>query len=218
MDTGAANGAMNSVQSKRLQVFNTWSEIQQMEEEIVEKLVSSATTAAAQRGVRELKVPLCLTWQSTCHVRSLLQRTRFESFPAITGFLQLSYLKKEEKSTEVSYGSPEGRRVKLTRVFWMSGETNMGRTWKLHSEPSCCVIMVDMFPMNLLHMSILSVRNKSAAGGVFVDCWECLWLQFFYVFCLNPERDNETDSLNWPSEGHQQGQGVWPLSSCIIIL
>lgn len=61
MDTGAANGCMSSVQSKRLQVFHTWSEIQQLEVELVEKLVSSATTTAAQRRIGELKVPLCLT-------------------------------------------------------------------------------------------------------------------------------------------------------------
>lgn len=61
METGADNGCMSSVQSKRLQVLNTWSKIQQMEEEMVEKLVSSATTTAAQRRIRELKVPLGLT-------------------------------------------------------------------------------------------------------------------------------------------------------------
>lgn len=55
-DRGAASGCTGSVQSKRLQVFNSWSEIQQMEEDVTEKLVSTATTMAAERRIRDLKV------------------------------------------------------------------------------------------------------------------------------------------------------------------
>ncbi|XP_071337095.1 group XIIB secretory phospholipase A2-like protein isoform X2 [Trachinotus anak] len=50
-DTGHAD----SVQFKRLQVLNMWQEIQQLEEEIKEKLVSTVTTTATERRIKDLK-------------------------------------------------------------------------------------------------------------------------------------------------------------------
>lgn len=48
--------ATNSVQYKRLQVLNMWSEIQQVEQEIKEKLVSTVTITATERRIKDLKV------------------------------------------------------------------------------------------------------------------------------------------------------------------
>ncbi|XP_026165453.1 uncharacterized protein C6orf118 isoform X1 [Mastacembelus armatus] len=54
-DNGTANSHANSVQSKRLQVLNAWREIQQLEEEIKEKLVSTIVTTATQKHIKVLK-------------------------------------------------------------------------------------------------------------------------------------------------------------------
>ncbi|XP_038593146.1 uncharacterized protein C6orf118-like [Micropterus salmoides] len=48
----------NSVRSKRLQVLNTCREIQQLEEEIKEKLVSTVTTTATERRIKDLKAEI----------------------------------------------------------------------------------------------------------------------------------------------------------------
>lgn len=55
-DRGAAIGCTGSVQSMRLQVLTMWSEIQQMEEDIKDNLVYTATTMAAERLIRDQKV------------------------------------------------------------------------------------------------------------------------------------------------------------------
>ncbi|KAG8000021.1 hypothetical protein GBF38_002142 [Nibea albiflora] len=55
-DRGTAIGCTASVQSKRLQVVNVWREIQQLEEEIKEKMVSTAAATATERSIKELKV------------------------------------------------------------------------------------------------------------------------------------------------------------------
>ncbi|XP_044071424.1 uncharacterized protein C6orf118-like isoform X5 [Siniperca chuatsi] len=57
-DRGTAIGCTNCVQSKRLQVLNTWREIQQLEEEIKEKLVSTVTTTANERRIKDLKTEI----------------------------------------------------------------------------------------------------------------------------------------------------------------
>jgi len=44
------------VQLRRLQVLNVWKEIQQLEVEFRERLVSTDTTAATERRVKDLKV------------------------------------------------------------------------------------------------------------------------------------------------------------------
>ncbi|XP_056252346.1 uncharacterized protein C6orf118-like isoform X1 [Seriola aureovittata] len=54
-DSGTAIGHTDSVQFKRLQVLNMWREIQQLEEEIKEKLVSTVTTTAIERRIKDLK-------------------------------------------------------------------------------------------------------------------------------------------------------------------
>ncbi|XP_070697660.1 uncharacterized protein C6orf118-like [Pempheris klunzingeri] len=54
-DGGTASGCTDSVQSKRLEVLNMWREIRQLEEEINKKLVSSVTTTANERHMKELK-------------------------------------------------------------------------------------------------------------------------------------------------------------------
>ncbi|XP_059215655.1 uncharacterized protein C6orf118-like [Centropristis striata] len=46
---------INNVQSKRLQVLDTWKEVQQLEEEIKKKPVSSATITATKRCIKDLK-------------------------------------------------------------------------------------------------------------------------------------------------------------------
>ncbi|XP_030298530.1 group XIIB secretory phospholipase A2-like protein isoform X2 [Sparus aurata] len=50
-----AVGCSDSIQIKRLQVLNTWREIQQLEEELEEKLVSTSTTTATERRIKDLK-------------------------------------------------------------------------------------------------------------------------------------------------------------------
>lgn len=46
----------DTIQSKRLQVLNMWRELQQLEEEIKEKLVSTVTTTATERRIKDRKV------------------------------------------------------------------------------------------------------------------------------------------------------------------
>ncbi|XP_035848582.1 uncharacterized protein C6orf118-like isoform X1 [Sander lucioperca] len=53
--SGLQDSCTNNLQSKRLQVLNTWREIQQLEEEIKEKLVSSVTTTATEGRIKDLK-------------------------------------------------------------------------------------------------------------------------------------------------------------------
>ncbi|XP_032396957.1 uncharacterized protein C6orf118 isoform X2 [Etheostoma spectabile] len=53
--SGLQDSCTNNLQSKRLQVLNTWREIQQLEEEIKEKLVSSVTTTATAGRIKDLK-------------------------------------------------------------------------------------------------------------------------------------------------------------------
>lgn len=55
-DGGAAACCKDGVQAKRLQVFDTWSEIQQLEEEIEKKMVSADTIKATERRIRDVKV------------------------------------------------------------------------------------------------------------------------------------------------------------------
>lgn len=55
-DTGTSTSYTNSVQFKRLQVLNMWREIQQLEEEINEKLVCTVTTTATEKHIKVLKV------------------------------------------------------------------------------------------------------------------------------------------------------------------
>ncbi|XP_075933424.1 uncharacterized protein LOC142933176 [Anarhichas minor] len=57
-DRGTAIGHTSSVQSKRLQVSNTWRENQQLEEELKEKPVSSVITAATGRCIKDLKTEI----------------------------------------------------------------------------------------------------------------------------------------------------------------
>ncbi|XP_070772764.1 uncharacterized protein C6orf118-like [Enoplosus armatus] len=57
-DRGIAIGCTGSVLSKRLQVLNMWREIQQLDEEIKEKLVSTVTTTATERRIRDLKTEI----------------------------------------------------------------------------------------------------------------------------------------------------------------
>ncbi|KAK9541720.1 hypothetical protein VZT92_001742 [Zoarces viviparus] len=57
-DRGTAIGHTSSVQSKRLQVSNTWRENQQLEEKLKEKPVSSVTTAATGRCIKDLKAEI----------------------------------------------------------------------------------------------------------------------------------------------------------------
>lgn len=52
-----AVGCSDSIQIKRLQVLNTWREIRLLEEELEEKLVSTSTTTATERRIKDLKVP-----------------------------------------------------------------------------------------------------------------------------------------------------------------
>lgn len=51
-DSGAAAGCKDSIQAKRVQVFDTWSEIQQLEEEIEKKMVSADATKATEKHIR----------------------------------------------------------------------------------------------------------------------------------------------------------------------
>ncbi|XP_037322026.1 uncharacterized protein C6orf118-like isoform X2 [Pungitius pungitius] len=57
-DGGLDAGHSTSVRSKRLQVLNTWRENQQLEEELEEMLVSSGTTTATQRCIKDLKMEI----------------------------------------------------------------------------------------------------------------------------------------------------------------
>ncbi|GAA6213937.1 uncharacterized protein C6orf118-like isoform X1 [Lates japonicus] len=54
-DIGTATDTTNSVQFKKLQVLNLWKEIQQLEEEIKERTVSTVTTTATERCIKEIK-------------------------------------------------------------------------------------------------------------------------------------------------------------------
>ncbi|XP_065815382.1 uncharacterized protein C6orf118 [Labrus bergylta] len=55
---GERGTAINSVQSKRLQVLNVWREIQQLEEEMKEKLVPAATTTSTERCIKDKKTEI----------------------------------------------------------------------------------------------------------------------------------------------------------------
>uniref|UniRef100_A0A4W6D397 Translin-associated factor X-interacting protein 1 N-terminal domain-containing protein n=1 Tax=Lates calcarifer TaxID=8187 RepID=A0A4W6D397_LATCA len=55
-DSGTTRGTTNSIQFKKLQVLNLWQEIQQLEEEIKERMVSTVTTTATERRIKEIKV------------------------------------------------------------------------------------------------------------------------------------------------------------------
>ncbi|KAK2824143.1 hypothetical protein Q5P01_021318 [Channa striata] len=55
-DSGTGN--TSCVQSKRLQVLNMWREIQQLEEEIKEKLVSTVTTTATESCIKVLQTEI----------------------------------------------------------------------------------------------------------------------------------------------------------------
>nr|XP_046257382.1 uncharacterized protein C6orf118-like [Scatophagus argus] len=57
-DREAAIGCTGSIRSKRLLVLNMWREIQQLEEEIEEKLVSIATTTATEKCIKDLKTEI----------------------------------------------------------------------------------------------------------------------------------------------------------------
>ncbi|KAM8738296.1 uncharacterized protein C6orf118-like isoform 1-T1 [Acanthopagrus schlegelii] len=50
-----AVGCSDSIQIKRLQVLNTWREIRQLEKQLKEKLVSTTTTTATERRIKDLK-------------------------------------------------------------------------------------------------------------------------------------------------------------------
>ncbi|KAM7408939.1 hypothetical protein PAMA_002590 [Pampus argenteus] len=52
--SGLQDGGTDSVQSKRFQVLNVWKEVQQLEEE-VNKMVSTVTTSATERCIKDLK-------------------------------------------------------------------------------------------------------------------------------------------------------------------
>ncbi|XP_034464856.1 uncharacterized protein C6orf118-like [Hippoglossus hippoglossus] len=54
-DSGTSFSHGDSVQVKRLQVLNMWREIQPLEEEIKEKLVSTVTTTATEKHIKHLK-------------------------------------------------------------------------------------------------------------------------------------------------------------------
>ncbi|XP_018515592.1 uncharacterized protein C6orf118 [Lates calcarifer] len=54
-DSGTTTGTTNSIQFKKLQVLNLWQEIQQLEEEIKERMVSTVTTTATERRIKEIK-------------------------------------------------------------------------------------------------------------------------------------------------------------------
>ncbi|XP_069395089.1 uncharacterized protein C6orf118 isoform X2 [Paralichthys olivaceus] len=54
-DSGTSLSHSDSVQVKRLQVLIMWREIQQLEEEIKEKLVSTVTTTATEKHIKHLK-------------------------------------------------------------------------------------------------------------------------------------------------------------------
>ncbi|XP_071754142.1 uncharacterized protein C6orf118-like [Centroberyx gerrardi] len=57
-DDGTVFVRRDGVQSMRLQVWNVWKEIQQLEKEIEEKMVSATTTTATQRRIRDSKTEI----------------------------------------------------------------------------------------------------------------------------------------------------------------
>ncbi|KAE8280484.1 hypothetical protein D5F01_LYC21046 [Larimichthys crocea] len=57
-DRGTAISCTTSVQSKRLHVVNVWREIQQLEEEIKEKMVPTAAATATERSIKDLKTEI----------------------------------------------------------------------------------------------------------------------------------------------------------------
>ncbi|KAM4607888.1 uncharacterized protein C6orf118-like [Polymixia lowei] len=57
-DDGITVSSVDRLQSKRIQVWNMWKEIQQLEREIKEKMVSVITTAATERSIRDSKAEI----------------------------------------------------------------------------------------------------------------------------------------------------------------
>ncbi|XP_069000218.1 uncharacterized protein C6orf118-like [Embiotoca jacksoni] len=57
-DSGTAIGCADSIQFKRIQVLSAWKEIQELEEEIKEKLVSTVTTTATERRIKDRKTEI----------------------------------------------------------------------------------------------------------------------------------------------------------------
>lgn len=55
-DSETFNRDSNSVWLKRRQVLEVWMEIQELEQDLKEKLVSTVTTTATEKHVKDLKV------------------------------------------------------------------------------------------------------------------------------------------------------------------
>lgn len=65
------SGCTNSVQSKRLHVLNVWREVQQLEEEI-NTMVSTDTTTATERCIKDIKVPHIAYYNNLDELYSLI--------------------------------------------------------------------------------------------------------------------------------------------------
>ncbi|XP_008281217.1 uncharacterized protein C6orf118 [Stegastes partitus] len=70
-DSETAVVRTDGVQFRRLQVLNTWEEIQQLEKEIKEKLVPTATTAATERRIKDQKLEILKLIASNDRLRTI---------------------------------------------------------------------------------------------------------------------------------------------------
>ncbi|KAM3836160.1 uncharacterized protein C6orf118-like [Diretmus argenteus] len=68
-DNGADVFSTEMVQSKRLQVWDVWKEIQELEKEIKEKMVSKITTTDSERCIRDSKVEIMRLRASNDHLK-----------------------------------------------------------------------------------------------------------------------------------------------------
>ncbi|XP_070834170.1 uncharacterized protein C6orf118-like [Chaetodon trifascialis] len=87
-DVGNAIGHTSSIQAKRLQVSNTGREIRQLEEEIRERLVSTATTTATERHIKDLKTEIMRLIASNERLKSINKAREFDLYPSISSFLK----------------------------------------------------------------------------------------------------------------------------------
>lgn len=127
------------VQSKRLEVLNTWREITQLEDEIKERLVSPGRSTAMQRQHRDLKVP---------RINSRLVLTVFAALTGSAGFSHYrSKIKRGSvtlKCTRLQFSRsvlsllPDGDN-EADSAKWLSEDDQQGKKfWPL----PCCVVIL----------------------------------------------------------------------------
>lgn len=175
-DRGAAAGCKDSVQAKGVQVFDTWSEIQQLEEEIEKKMVSAGATKATERRIRDAKVLGDESGTTALHLAVHVSNVVLSECPwtrSLTAHARFHLTHRIEYFTYSPHTFHMCCRISdlnslqtcLVRVLPGKLYINMERACKLCT--SC-----------ILHTYYL-FQDKTNVGSV---CWKRLGLHFFFFF------------------------------------